>query len=129
MKKKEKGVKVYIRIYCSQFTAIDYEKKSADLGKKLVYYSISHTGSPTSTRASLLADGIELVKDDDVQAGFIALGFVLQAKIESDFRTHVVGANSNTSRKCARSKIGHEPPSQHPQRAFECSPPRHRRTC
>jgi hypothetical protein len=47
------------------------------LGKQLIDHSIPDTSSACCPSTSLLADSIELIKYDDMQATLIALGFVL----------------------------------------------------
>lgn len=46
------------------------------LGEKLVDDAVTYARTAAG-RPTLLADGIQLVKDDDVQTALVALGFVL----------------------------------------------------
>lgn len=50
------------------------------LGKQLVHDRITDT-SAVAARATLLADGIDLIKDDDVETRVFTLGFVLTTSL------------------------------------------------
>ena len=80
---------------------------------------IDHTVANTSTaagRSTLLADGVQLIEDDDVQSTLITLLLVLEDNIES------VCLND-----C--DLVLNSPPSPRPRTAYGCSLPKHPRTC
>mmetsp|Transcript_18438 Transcript_18438/g.48130 ORF Transcript_18438/g.48130 Transcript_18438/m.48130 type:complete len:560 (-) Transcript_18438:737-2416(-) len=61
---------------------------SVDLGEQLVDERVVHAGA-VFDRAALLADGVNLVKDDDVQLAVFAASLVLRLRIRKQ-RTHVL---------------------------------------
>jgi len=99
------------------------------LGQQLVDDRVADAGA-TAGRATLLADGVELVKDDDVQARVVPLGLILQeggggrggGRGVLDVSLVTYRARHGTSDR-------NRPPSPRPQTACGCSPRTRRQTC
>lgn len=51
-------------------------REGTDLGQQLIDDRVSHTGS-SACRSTLLADGVQLIEDDDVKTRLVSLGLVL----------------------------------------------------